>query len=112
MQLNEHIESLSECLMQPWLNKECFQVLRQAVEGLVEVMRSYSKYITDKSESVNQCHHSEEPVQKDDNASLQCIPCSSGLVPSEYVDLEEKLRLSSLCEPVLVNEFAPQDRIQ
>ena len=45
---------------------------------------------------------------------LHCsvFPYSSGLVPSEYVDLEEKLRLSSLYEPVLVNEFAPQDRIQ
>lgn len=51
-------------------------------------------------------------MQTDDNATLVCIPCSSGLVPSEYVDLEEKLRLSRQYEPVLVNEFAPQDRIQ
>ena len=50
-------------------------------------------------------------MQTDDNVSLVCIPCSIGLVPSEH-DLEEKLRLPCQYEPVLVNEFAPQDRIQ
>ena len=92
------------------LTKECFRALRQAVEGLVQVMRKYSEYITDKSESISQRHHSEEPMQTDDNASLVCIQRCSGLVSSEYVivNLEEKLRLSRQYETVLVNEFAPK----
>ena len=68
-------------------------MLRQEVEGLVDAMKSYSKYLEKKNSEVKEHHQSLEPSQSNDNASLVVLPATTGPISVEYVDLEEKLRL-------------------
>lgn len=43
------------------------------------------------------------------NASLVTLPATSGPVSAEYAELEEKLRLLPMYEPLFVNDCAPDD---
>ena len=57
LDLDEHIKSLSESLMQPWFMSKAFDSLRCDIENLVDAMSKYKVYLTSKCALVKE-HHS------------------------------------------------------
>lgn len=47
-----------------------------------------------------------------DNTSLTTLPICSGLVHSDYADLEENLRSLDFYKPFFLNDFSPADRFK
>ena len=77
-ELEEHIKSLSESLMQPWFASKVFDPLRSDIEILLDALLAYKAYLVSKCSKVQEHHQSVvEPCGDKDNASLMTI---SGLV--------------------------------
>ena len=87
--LTQHVQELSELLMQPWFCVKRLEMLRKEVEMLVDAMQKYSEYLNGKNANMQKHHQSIEPCQLTDNTRL---PVCSGLVHAYYADLEESCR--------------------
>ena len=108
-ELNHHVQELSGMLMQPWFCKRRFELLRNEVKMFVDAMQKYGEYLKGKSALMKEHHQSMEPDHPKDNASLATLPIASGPIPADYVDLNETLQCLPHYQPLLVNEYAPDD---
>ena len=76
-------------------------------------MQKYSEYLKKRNESMVEHHQSMTQSQLvDSNASLTTLPVCSGLVHSDYADLEKNLRSLAFCKPVFLNDYSPADRFK
>ena len=108
--LNEHIQSLSAFLCQPWFARPLFSVLRNGTEELVESMYSYIKYLDRHNEKVQSQHGSPEPIrQPDEFSEVRTILPVSGPVLQEYFELDKALSDHPLYHPLCLNDFFPLD---
>ena len=111
--ISHRIQELSGALMQPWFLHKRLEILRSEVEVLVEGLQKYSEYLKNRNESMVEHHQSMTQSQLvDDNASLSTLTVCSGLVHSDYADLEENLRSLAYYKPVFLNDYSPADRFK
>ena len=109
--LNEHIQTLSALLCQPWFIRPQFSTLHQDVEKLVDSMYSYVKYLDRHNQNVQAQHASPVPIrQPDEFSQVRTIVTMNGPVHEQYSDLCTALSNLPLYSPLCVNDFAPVDR--
>ena len=111
--LNEHMQSLSGLLYQPWLNRSRYSVLHDNVDKLVEAMHLYVRYLEHHSEKVQAQHRSPVPIrQTEDFSELRTFPPRSEGVQEQYSELNEALSSLPLYKAICLNDFAPGDSYQ
>lgn len=108
-ELDYHIQQLGGMVLQPWMSSDLFLSLKSEVENLVEAMRKYYQYLVDKNSVMTLHHHSMESSQTLENASVKVISATISQL-SDYVELDEKLQLLKLYEPLFINDFMPLDQ--
>lgn len=110
VELDKHVQSLSDVLSQPWCHKPLFKHLNLELMSLVEVMRKYSNYLRKHNQSMKVVHSSPSPMRElEDNILVEIRPSLSSCDP-QYMDLQQKLISLPLYTPVFLNDFSPSDR--
>ena len=61
--LTQHINTLSDTLLSPWMIREPFKPVLEDVEKLVECMNKYRSYLVDVCDRMNVLHHSVSPAR-------------------------------------------------
>ena len=60
--LYDHIQTLSQTMLQSWMNKSEYTSLRQVTEELLEAMHKYKEYLDTKNEDCTQANECEGRV--------------------------------------------------
>lgn len=107
--MHNHVDKLSDVLMQPWLCRPCFETLRSLVTKLVEALHQYAVYLESHSARMLRVHRSPEPVRSaDQNVSVIRV---EGPTKLQYTELEEVLSSMEIYDPLFLN-LSPEDRYQ
>ena len=110
VRLNEHIQSLSAILCEPWFRRPLFSVLHNGVGKFVESMYSYVKYLDRHNQKVQAQHASPVPIRHPDEFSeVHTILPVIGPVSQEYYELDKALSDQPLYHPLCLNDFTPLD---
>ena len=108
--LNEHIQSLSAILCEPWFRRPLFSVLHNGIGKLVESMYSYLKFLDRHNQKVQAQHASPVPIrQPDEFSEVHTILPVIGPVSQEYYELDKALSDQPLYHPLCLNDFTPLD---
>ena len=99
------------CHAMPWFAIKKFELLRNDIENLVDLLDKYNHYLCEHTEVKS--HQSELTFpSSEENASLITLPGSGGPTSSKYLNLEQKLANVEMYQPVFLNEITPSDRLE
>ena len=80
---------------------------------LVESLQKNCEYLKNRNDFMIEHHQSMTQSQVvDDNATLTTLPICSGLIHSDYADLEESLRSLDFYKPLFLNDYSKADRFK
>ena len=111
--LKNHMDRLSDFLMQPWFCLSRFDALRSLVEKLLETMHQYILYLEAHNRRMIRSHQSPEPIRSvDQSISVFTVAEVDGPTKSEYTELEEVMLSKEFYDPVFLNDLSPKERYQ
>ena len=108
--LTQHINTLSDTLLSPWMMRASFKPVLEDVEKLVGCMNKYRSYLADVASRMNVLHHSLNPARTPSDHMMVVVHEASVSVPDRYQPLLESL--GDVYEPVHLEEFIPEDRFE
>ena len=105
--LKKHASSLKSFLLSPWMKKDCWAVMKTAIEELTATIEFYVYELAEKNRAVKK--HSGTLEVASDELSFRVLEVTNDS-PVVLKSLTEALQSKQVYEPIFIRDFAPVDR--
>ena len=111
--LHSYSMMLLDILHTSWIKKDVYQMLQEAVEGLMKSLKSHATYLNDKSKYQRLHHLADHPsATPEDSSYTKYLIKSRHSVSAKLLPLQSALESSTVYTPLSLIEYAPGDRKQ